>query len=170
MAARVHGGLHPWRVHEEATLSIPPWHHPRRTCLARVDLHEVGDLLDRTNSLVQLHNLDGGSQVTPNQSRRHHSPKGNTWCVDNELLALVLQMIISPTLISLSLMGLDLVERWFEWKATWGRLEIKIYVVGMEYLDLNTSVGGSPSENVCWKCRHVLMALSTNEEWVEGYI
>ena len=43
-------------------------------------------------------------------------------------------------------------------------LEIKIYVVGMEYLDLNTSVGGSLSENVCWKCRHVLMALSTNEE------
>ena len=40
----------------------------------------------------------------------------------------------------------------------------------MEYLDLNTSVGGSLSENVCWKCRHVLMALSTNEEWVEGYI
>ena len=24
-----------------------------------------------------------------------------------------------------------------------GRLEIKIYVVGMEYLDINTSVGGS---------------------------
>ena len=41
-------------------------------------------------------------------------------------------------------------------------------MVGMEYLDLNTSVGGSLSENVCWKCRHVLMALSTNEEWVEG--
>ena len=37
-------------------------------------------------------------------------------------------------------------------------------------LDLNTSVGGSLSENVYWKCRHVLMALSTNEEWVEGYI
>ena len=49
-------------------------------------------------------------------------------------------------------------------KATWGRLEIKIYVVGMEYLDLNTSVGDSLSENVCWKCRHVLMALSMNEE------
>ena len=41
-----------------------------------VDLHEVGDLLALTNSLVQLHNLDGGSQVTPNQSRRHHSPRG----------------------------------------------------------------------------------------------
>ena len=39
-----------------------------------------------------------------------------------------------------------------------------------EYLDLNTSVGGSLSENVCWKCRHVLMALSTDEEWVQGYI
>ena len=40
----------------------------------------------------------------------------------------------------------------------------------MEDLGLNTSVGGSLSENVCWKCRHVLMALSMNEEWVEGYI
>ena len=28
---------------------------------------------------------------------------------------------------------------------------------------------GSLSENVCWKCRHVLMALSMSEEWVEGY-
>ena len=36
-----------------------------------VDLHEVGDLLALTNTLVQLHNLDGGSQVTPNQSRCH---------------------------------------------------------------------------------------------------
>ena len=40
--------------------------------------------------------------MTPNQSRRHHSPKGNRWCVDDELLALVLQMIVSPTLSSLS--------------------------------------------------------------------
>ena len=61
-------------------------------------------------------------------------------------------------------------ERRFEWKATSGRLEIKIPMVGIEYLDLNTSVGGSLSENMYWKCRHVLMALSTNEEWVEGYI
>jgi len=78
-------------------------------------------------------------------------------------------MIVSPTLNSLS-QDSDLVERRFEWKATWGRLEIKIYAVGMEYLDLNTSVGASLSENVCSKCRHVLMALSTNEEEVEGYI
>ena len=41
--------------------------------------------------------------MTPNQSRRHHSPKGNRWCVDDELLALVLRMIVSPTLNSLSL-------------------------------------------------------------------
>ena len=61
-------------------------------------------------------------------------------------------------------------ERGFEWKATWGRLEIKIYVIGMKYLDLNTSVGGSLLENVCWKCRHVLMAFSMNEERVDGYI
>ena len=29
-AARVHGGLHPRRVHEEATLSIPPWPSPTK--------------------------------------------------------------------------------------------------------------------------------------------
>ena len=58
-----------------------------------VDLHEVGDLFA---------NLVGGSQVTPSQSRRHHSPRSNKWCVDDELLALVLQMIVSPTLNSLS--------------------------------------------------------------------
>ena len=61
-------------------------------------------------------------------------------------------------------------ERRFEWKATWGTLEIKIHMVGMEYLGLKTSVGGSLSENVSWKCRFVLMALSTNEEEVDGYI
>ena len=67
-----------------------------------LDLHEVGNLLALTNSKVQLHNLVEGSQVTPNQSSRHHSPKGNRWCVDDELLVLVLQMIVSPTLNSLS--------------------------------------------------------------------
>ena len=89
-------------------------------------------------------------------------------CCD-ELLDLVLQMIVSPTLNSLS-QDLDLMEIRFEWKATWGRLEIKIHMDGMEYLELNRSVGGSLSEHVYWKCRCVLMALSTNEEWVEGYI
>ena len=78
-------------------------------------------------------------------------------------------MIVCPTLNSLS-RDLDLVERGFEWKATWGRLDIKIHMVRMEYLGLNTSVGGSLSENVSWKCRFVLMALSMNEEEVEGYI
>ena len=58
--------------------------------------------------------------MTPSQSRRHHSPRSNKWCVDDELLALVLQMIVSPTLNFLS-QDLDLVERRFEWKATWGK-------------------------------------------------
>ena len=107
--------------------------------------------------------------MTPSQSRRHHSRRSNKWCVDDEILALVLQMTVSPTLNSLS-QDMDLVERRLEWKATWGRLEIKIHMVGLEYLDLNTSVGGSLSKNVSWKCRHVLMALSSNEEGVEGYI
>ena len=75
-----------------------------------VDLHEVGDLLALTNSLVQLHNLVGGSQVTPSQSRRHHSPRSNKWCVDDELLALVLQMIVSPIYSTLSHMI------WIWWK------------------------------------------------------
>src|SRR5512146_1938520 len=75
-----------------------------------VDLHEVRDLLALTNSLVQLHNLVGGSQVTPSQSRRHHSPRSNKWCVGNEILALVLQMIVSPTLNSLSY------RIWIWWK------------------------------------------------------
>ena len=65
-----------------------------------IDLHEVGDLLALTNSLVQLHNLVGGSQVTPSQSRRHHSPRSNKWCVGNELLALVLQMIVPHSTLS----------------------------------------------------------------------
>ena len=75
--------------------------------------------------------------MTPNQSRRHHSPKGNRRCVDDELLALVLQMIVSPTLKQL-LTDLAMVEEGFEWKAVWGRLEIKVQMVGLEYLDLNT--------------------------------
>ena len=75
--------------------------------------------------------------MTPSQSRRHHSPRSNKQCVDDELHALVLQMIVSPTLNSLS-QDMDLVERRFEWKETWIRLEIKIHMVGMGYLGLNT--------------------------------
>ncbi|EMS56016.1 hypothetical protein TRIUR3_33875 [Triticum urartu] len=33
---------------------------------------------------------------------------------------------------------LTMVEELFEWKATWGRLEIKVQMVGMVSLDLNT--------------------------------
>ena len=75
--ARVHGGLQPRRVHEEATThkgstkKQPPTKGPRSSNLVyptmaiaheglaslAVDLHEVGDILALTNSLVQLHNL-----------------------------------------------------------------------------------------------------------------
>ena len=89
----------PWR--SNLVYSIMAVAHEGLASLA-VDLHEVGNLLALTNSLVQLHNLVGGSQVTPSQSRRHHSPRSNKRCVDDELLALVLQMIVSPTLNSLS--------------------------------------------------------------------
>ena len=55
-------------------------------------------------------------------------------------------MIVSPTLKNF-LTDLDMVEERFEWKATWERLEIKIHMVGVDDLDLNTRVGGSLSEN-----------------------
>ena len=101
-------------THEGSTKKQPFLSHhgrrPRRACLTQVDLQEVGDLLALTNFLVQLHNLVGGSQATPNQSRRHHSPKGNKYCVDDELLALVLQMIVSPTLNSLSQIWIWLID------------------------------------------------------------
>ena len=35
-----------------------------------------------------------------------------------------------------------MVERRFEWKATWGRLEIKIYVVGVGVKTGGSRVGG----------------------------
>ena len=102
--------------------------------LLGVDLHEVGDLLALTNFLVQLH-------ISMTEApKRHLTNLGGTTLQkvidvvdDDELLALVLQMIVSTTLNSLS-QDLDLVERRFEWKVTWGRLEIKIHMVGMQYL------------------------------------
>ena len=112
-------------------------HRPRRTCLTRADLHEVGDLLALTNSLVQLHNLDGGSQVTPNQSRRQVCPQK---VKDGVLMMNSLLLCSNDSLPNsqLSLTDLAMVERLFEWKATWGRLYIKSLVVGLEYLGLNT--------------------------------
>ena len=63
-----------------------------------VDLHEVGDLLALTNSLVQLH-------MILEAPKWHLTNLGDTTLqkvidgvVDDELLALVLQMIVSPTL------------------------------------------------------------------------
>ena len=116
---RVHGGLHPRRVHEKATLSIPPWPSPTK------DLPHQQQIFTKQAISLPLQTpwfnstiFVGGSQVTPSKSRRHHSPRSNKWCVDDALLALVLQMIVSPTLNSLS-QDLDFVERRFEWKATW---------------------------------------------------
>ena len=110
--ARVHTGLHPRRVHEEATTHKGSTkkqpclshhgHRPRRTCLTSGRSSRSRRSPCTYKLLGSLHNLVGGSQVTPSQSRRHHSPRSNKWCVDDELLALVLQMIASPTLNSLS--------------------------------------------------------------------
>ena len=79
----------------------------------------------------------GGSQATRNQSRRHHHPKGNRLDSNNELLALVFQMIVSSTH-NHSLTYLAWVEEidWME--SNLGRLQIKIHMVGTEDLDLNT--------------------------------
>ena len=64
-----------------------------------VYLHEVGDLLALTNILVQLH------IIKTEAPKRHLTNLGGTTLQkvidvvdDDELLALVLQMIISPTL------------------------------------------------------------------------
>ena len=108
MRESTEGSTHEGSTKKKPCLSHHGVAHEGLASLA-VDLHEVGDLLALTNSLVQLHNLDGGSQVTPSKSRRHHSPRSNKWCVDDELLALVLQMIVSPTLNSLS-------RIWLWWK------------------------------------------------------
>ena len=66
--------------------------------LLGIDLHEVGNLLALTNFLVQLH-------ITTEAPKRHLTNLGDTTLqkvidvvVDDELLALVLQMIVSPTL------------------------------------------------------------------------
>ena len=119
-------------------MSIPPWPSPTKDLphSGRSSRSRQTPCPYKLLGLIPHH--DGGSHATPKQSRRHHSPTANRRCVDDELLALVLQMIVSPTLNSLSLIDLAMVERRFEWKATWGRLEIKILVVGMEYLGLNT--------------------------------
>jgi hypothetical protein len=76
-----------------------------------VDLHEVGDLLALTNFLVQLH-------IMSEAPKRHLTNLGDTTLqkvidvvVDNELLTLVLQMIVSPTLNSPSLIWLWLKKK-----------------------------------------------------------
>ena len=79
----------------------------------------------------------GGSQSTPNQSRRHHPPKGNRLDKDDELLALVLQ--------DDRLLNTQSLSHRFGWveemglvESNLGRLEIKIHMVGVDDLDLNT--------------------------------
>jgi hypothetical protein len=49
-----------------------------------------------------------------------------------------------------------------------GRLEIKVQMVGLECIDLNTSVGGSLLENGYGKCSFVLVALSESRWWWRG--
>ena len=79
----------------------------------------------------------GGSQATPNQSRRHHPPKGNRIDSDDELLALVLQddrLLNTQSLSHRFGFGgeIELVE------SNLGRLEIKIHMDRVEWFDLNT--------------------------------
>ena len=49
-------------------------------------------------------------------------------------------------------------------------LEIKDQMVGVECLDLNTSVGASLSENGYGRCSFVMVAPSKIERWWRGYI
>ena len=88
----------------------------------------------------------GGSQATPNQSRRHHPTKGNRLGNDDELLAVVLQDDRILNTQSLS-HRFGLVEDMGLVESNLGRLEIKIHMIGVEDLYLNTRLGGSLSEN-----------------------
>ena len=135
--ARVHGGLH----HEGSTKNQPclshHGHRPQRTCLTRGRSSGSRRSPCSYKLLCSTPQDLAGFQVTPNQSRRHHSPKGNRCVVDDELLASMLQMIVSSTL-NHSLTDLAWVREGLEWKATWGRLEIKVQMVGLKSLGLNT--------------------------------
>ena len=71
------------------------------------------------------------------------------WYYD-ELLALVLQKIVSSTL-NHSLRGLAWVEGIDSMERNLGWLEIKIHMVGVDDLDLNRRVGGSLSEYWIWQ-------------------
>ena len=104
---------------------------------SNLDYSITASVLEGLASLwVDLHEV-GGSQATPNQSRRHHPPKGNRLGNDDELLALVLQDDRLLNTQSLS-HRFGLVEE-IDWvESNLGRLEIKIHMVGMEWHDLNT--------------------------------
>ena len=106
----------------------------------------------------------GGSQATPNQSRRHHPPKGNRLGNVDELLALVLQDDRLLNTQSLS-HRFGLVEEMGLVESNLGRLEIKIHMIGVEDLDLNTRLGGSLSENWMGKYGIVLSALLSSGWW-----
>ena len=60
--------------------------------------------------------------------------------------------------------GIDWVEN------NLGRLEIKIHMVGVDDLDLNTRVGGSLSEIWIWEVWNYSECFSSEWDVVEGYI
>ena len=75
--ARFHGGLHPQGVHEEVLVYYTMASTHEVLALLTVDLHEVSDLLPCKHLASTPQHEVEGSQATPNQSRRHHPPKGN---------------------------------------------------------------------------------------------
>ena len=86
-----------------------------------------------------------------------------------ELLALVLQKIVFATL-NHSLIEFGLVEE-IDWvESNLGRLEIKIHMVGVDDLDLNTRVGDSLSEIWIWEVGNCSECFSFERDVVEGYI
>ena len=78
-------------------------------------------------------------------------------------------MIVSSTL-NHSLMGLAWVEEidWME--SNLGRIEIKIHMVGVNDLDLNTRIGGSLSEIWIWEVWVCFECFTCECDVVEGYI
>ena len=166
--ARVHRRLHPRRVHEEATMSIPSWlmptkdyNHSCRSSQSRRSLCPYKLLGSTPQDL-------GGLQVIPNQSRRHHSPKGNRWCCwwwTPRSCASKDSLLNTQALSHRFGLG----RRRIGVESNLNRLEIKVQMVGLESLDLNTWVGGSLSENKWWKLYFVLKAFLLGKRGWRGY-
>ena len=130
-----HGGIE--KVASSWTLRgwIPPWTR------ATVTLHGLKSpstwMYNSTTYRKHAKNLRVSNCVCTLQSHPFTFLQFACFTAARILLSCLLDMIVSPTLNSLSLSDLAMVEEGFEWKVTWGRLEIKVQMVGTESLDFN---------------------------------